>query len=62
MNRTDEQDRKVRVVLILEGLANTAVLIAKTIVGIHTGSSAILSDALHSLTDVFNNVLSFHGW
>ncbi len=59
MNRTNEQDRKVRVVLILEGLANTAVLIAKTVVGIHTGSSAILSDALHSLTDVFNNVFAY---
>ena len=59
MDRTNEQDRKVRVVLILEGLANTAVLIAKTVVGIHTGSSAILSDALHSLTDVFNNVFAY---
>jgi cation diffusion facilitator family transporter len=54
-----ERDRKVRVVLILEGSANVIVLIAKTVVGIYTGSSAILSDALHSLTDVFNNVFAY---
>ncbi len=54
-----ERDRKVRVVLILVGSANVIVLIAKTVVGIYTGSSAILSDALHSLTDVFNNVFAY---
>jgi len=59
MSSEADRDRKVRVVLILEGLANFIVLIAKTVVGIHTGSSAILSDALHSLTDVFNNVFAY---
>lgn len=59
MSRSAEDDRKVRVVLVLEGAANVVVLIAKTAVGIHTGSSAILSDALHSLTDVFNNVFAY---
>jgi cation diffusion facilitator family transporter len=59
MSRSAEDDRKVHVVLILEGTANVIVLIAKTVVGIHTGSSAILSDALHSLTDVFNNVFAY---
>ena len=54
-----ERDRKVRNVLIIEGLANVVVLIAKAIVGIYTGSSAILSDALHSLTDVFNNIFAY---
>ena len=56
---TSEKDRKVRLILILEGLANVIVLIAKTTVGIYTGSSAILSDALHSLTDVFNNIFAY---
>ena len=55
----DDVDRKVRLILISEGLANLIVLIAKTIVGFYTGSSAILSDALHSLVDVFNNVFAF---
>lgn len=59
MSRTAEQDRKVRVVLILEGSVNVVILIAKTVVGIYTGSSAILSDALHSLTDVFNNIFAY---
>lgn len=55
----DGVDRKVRSILILEGLANLIVLVAKTTVGLYTGSSAILSDALHSLTDLFNNVFAF---
>ena len=54
-----DRDRKVRLILILEGLANIIVLSAKTTVGIHTGSSAILSDALHSLTDLFNNIFAY---
>ena len=52
-------DRKVHSILIIEGLANVVVLVAKTTVGLYTGSSAILSDALHSLTDVFNNIFAF---
>ena len=56
---TSERDRKVRLILILEGFANIIVLIAKIAVGINTGSSAILSDALHSLTDVFNNIFAY---
>ncbi len=59
MNKDADVDRKVRNVLLLEGTANVVVLIAKTIVGIQTGSSAILSDALHSLTDVFNNIFAY---
>ncbi len=52
-------DQKVLKILILEGLANVIVFMAKTTVGIYTGSSAILSDALHSLTDLFNNLFAF---
>ncbi len=54
-----DKDKKVRRILVLEGLANVLVLIAKTVVGLQTGSSAILSDALHSLTDVFNNIFAY---
>jgi len=35
------------------------VLVAKTVVGLSTGSLAILSDAVHSLTDVANNVIAW---
>ena len=49
----------VRTVLLLEGIANIAVALAKFLVGLQTGSAAILGDALHSLTDVINNVMAY---
>ena len=45
--------------LVFEGLVNVAVLIMKLVVGLATGSVAILADALHSLTDVANNVIAW---
>ncbi|MDW3095026.1 MAG: cation diffusion facilitator family transporter [Gammaproteobacteria bacterium] len=54
-----EKNRKVRSILIIEGFANLIILTIKAWVGIYTGSSAILSDALHSLSDLFNNILAF---
>lgn len=51
-------NRQVLRVLIVEGLANTIVLALKIIVGLATNSVAILADALHSLTDVANNVIA----
>ncbi|MBN1379764.1 MAG: cation transporter [Gammaproteobacteria bacterium] len=50
---------KVRTVLIWEGCANAAVSVAKLVIGLKTGSAAILSDALHSLTDLANNVIAY---
>jgi cation diffusion facilitator family transporter len=46
-------------VIIIEGLANLLVLAAKAWVGLSVGSMAILADALHSLTDVANNIVAF---
>ena len=54
----DDTQQKVRSILLIEGLANFLMLTAKVWVGLHTGSSAILSDALHSLSDLFNNILA----
>ena len=54
-----ERDRKVRRVIVIEGLANVAVLALKLVVGLSTGSLAILGDALHSLTDVANNAVAW---
>ncbi len=54
-----QRDRQVRRVILIEGLANLLVLISKTIVGLSTGSMAILADALHSLTDLVNNVVAW---
>lgn len=54
-----DRERRVRRVLLMEGLANLAVLVAKATVGLTTGSAAILSDAVHSLADLFNNVMAW---
>jgi len=54
-----ERDRKVQRLIILEGLANLLVLLAKLFVGLSTGSLAILADAIHSLTDVANNIVAW---
>lgn len=56
----EDPDRRVSAVLrclVIEALANLLVLALKLTVGIATGSLAILADALHSLTDVANNVI-----
>ena len=59
MPGSHEKDRQVRRIILIEGAANCLVLALKTWVGLTTGSLAILGDALHSLTDVFNNVVAW---
>jgi len=49
--------RAIRRVLIIEGLSDVFFLLVKTVVGLQTGSSAVLSDAVHSLTDLANNIV-----
>ncbi|CAN5329086.1 cation diffusion facilitator family transporter [soil metagenome] len=53
------RDVQVRRVLVCEGAANVLALGAKLAVGLTTQSTAILSDALHSLTDLANNALAW---
>ena len=53
------RDQQILRVIVLEGTANILVLVAKTVIGLSTGSMAILSDAVHSLTDVANNIVAF---
>lgn len=55
----DARDRGVRRVIVIEGCANAAVLTGKLIVGLSTGSMAIIGDAVHSLTDIANNVIAW---
>lgn len=50
---------KVRTVLIWEGCANAIIAAAKLMVGLKTGSAAILGDALHSITDLSNNGIAY---
>lgn len=49
----------VQKVLLIEGLANIIVMAIKLVIGIKTGSAAILGDAMHSLSDVANNIIAF---
>ena len=54
-----ERDGRVQRVLLIEGSANVLIMVLKTFVGLSTGSMAILSDAVHSLTDVANNIVAW---
>ena len=59
MTETTHRDNQVRRVILIEGLANLLVLVAKTVVGLSTGSMAILADAIHSLSDLTNNIIAW---
>ncbi len=52
-----DKDKKVQQIILIEGLYNVVVLVLKLIVGLATNSLAILGDAIHSLTDVLNNIV-----
>jgi cation diffusion facilitator family transporter len=54
-----ERDHQVGRILLFEGFANAAVLGLKLIVGVSTGSMAVLGDAIHSLADVANNAVAW---
>ena len=53
------KEKQVQRIILIEGFANAIVLIAKAIVGVSTGSLAVRGDALHSLTDVANNIVAW---
>jgi len=53
------KDQAVQRVLLIEGLANLVIVVLKLVVGLTTGSLAILGDAIHSLSDVANNVVAW---
>jgi len=53
------RDRAILRVIWVEGSANAAIMLLKGAVGLSTGSLAILSDAVHSLTDLANNVVAW---
>lgn len=59
MNNNPQRDKKVQRVILIEGSVNLVVLVAKLIVGLSTGSLAIVGDAIHSLTDVVNNIVAW---
>ncbi|MCG6937630.1 MAG: cation diffusion facilitator family transporter [Gammaproteobacteria bacterium] len=53
------RDQQVRRIILIEGSANLVVLTAKVIIALSTGSMAILADAVHSLTDLTNNIIAW---
>ena len=55
----NDRDRQVRRVILIEGGANAIVVVTKLVVGVLTGSLAIIGDAIHSLTDLLNNVVTW---
>jgi len=59
MNTNHQRDKDVLRIILIEGSVNVAVLVAKVGVGLATGSLAIFADALHSLTDVVNNIVAW---
>jgi cation diffusion facilitator family transporter len=59
MRTTSHKDFSVQRIILIEGSANVVVLLAKLFVGITTGSLAVLGDAIHSLTDVANNIVAW---
>ena len=59
MINSKQRDKQVRRIIVIEGSANLLVLILKAIVGLSTGSMAVLADAAHSLTDITNNVVAW---
>lgn len=59
MNNNSQTDKNVQRVILIEGSVNFVVLVAKLVVGLSTGSLALVGDAIHSLTDVINNVVAW---
>ena len=56
--REEKRAGAVLRVILLEGCANLVILVLKVVVGVVTGSMAIVADAVHSLTDVANNAIA----
>lgn len=50
---------QVKTVLLIEGCINLLITFTKLTVGFLTNSSAVIADALHSLTDVANNIMAW---
>ena len=59
MSPLTARDHQIRRIILIEGCANLLVLLMKLLVGITTGSLAILGDAIHSITDLANNIMAW---
>lgn len=59
MKDAENRDALILRLILIEGAANVFVLGLKSLVGFTTGSMAVIADAVHSLTDVVNNVIAW---
>ena len=57
--KKSNRDKKIQLLLILEGVINLTICLIKLMVGVATGSIAILADSIHSLSDFANNVIAW---
>lgn len=51
------RDKQVQWVIVVEGAANALILVIKLVAGLTTGSLAIVADAVHSFSDLANNIV-----
>lgn len=58
MSKETSKNRAITRVLVIEGVVNLLLCLIKLIIGFVTQSSVILADALHSLTDLTNNIIA----
>ena len=58
LGATAPRNVRIRRVLISILVANAAVVVAKLVIGLRTGSLGVLGDAAHSSVDAMNNVLA----
>jgi len=59
IDHMEKRDTRILRIILIEGVANFTVLSIKLLVGTTTGSLAVLGDAIHSLTDVINNIVAW---
>ena len=57
-SKETSKNRAITRVLIIEGSVNLLLCLVKLVIGLVTQSSVILADALHSLTDLTNNIIA----
>jgi cation diffusion facilitator family transporter len=57
-SKETSKNRAITRVLIIEGSVNLLLCLVKLVIGLVTQSSVILADALHSQTDLTNNIIA----
>ncbi len=53
-------DKKAKIAIFLSLIGNSLIFITKLIIGIFSNSIAVISDAIHQLTDIIDSVVMFY--